>query len=338
MFHAGLKGSDGMAERTSAPGEGGSVERAERIVLAICTAGRPEGLRRLLETLCGAAPEGLDAVVVVDNDPRRDGLGVCDEIAAVCPWPLAPFFEPVRGVSSARNRAVREALALGADAIAMIDDDEWPSPAWLGELVRVRRETGAQVVGGPVVPVPSKAVPNWDRIVPHHGILRDLPDGASCLLYGAGNFMADRRCFEGGDPFDPAFDRIGGEDLHFFLRLARQGASMRWAAKAVVYEDTPDERLTEEWLLARQMRRGIVNIRVQRRLDATWGAEALRLARSGAALARAGIWRLAAAGRGASAQLEARIHWAYALGRIEGHRPGEKQLAFGHGGPPGGQA
>ncbi len=46
-----------------------------------------------------------------------------------------------RNLSSARNRALELGVGLGADWVAMIDDDTSPGPSWLGELLAVQALT-----------------------------------------------------------------------------------------------------------------------------------------------------------------------------------------------------
>lgn len=298
------------------------------VVLSVCTCRRPQGLGRLLMALRDiVAPDGF-GIVVVENDSALEGAAVCREMASSYPWPLSCVVEPQPGFSHARNRAVHEALKHRPDFIALLDDDEWPDRKWLHELTRVQRETGADILGGPVVPLPGRDMEHWDVLAPYYGLTRDLPDGASCQLYGGGNVLARRQCFESlNGPFDLSFDQFGGEDLHFFQRLDRLGWRSCWAANAVVFEETPPHRLTQEWLLTRQVRRGFINVCVQRRLDPSAFAEAARFARSLAVLARAGVRRLRLGKRSDPHALLAEMYWRYALGRLRAH---------GTGGPPSG--
>lgn len=302
------------------------------VVLAICTMRRPAGLRRLLEAVRETAVPELVAVVVVDNDRGLEGKAQCDAIAGAFPCRLICVHEQAPGISSARNRAVAEARALRPDFIAMLDDDEWPDRDWLQQFLRVQRATGADIVGGPVVPIPASAVPHWDTLASHYGLLRDLADGAECTLFGAGNFIARRECFEAIDgPFDRAFDRVGGEDLHFFWQLERLGWKTRWAAHARVSEETPASRLSMDWLMRRQQRRGFINVRVQRRIDPSLGAEARRVARSLGVVSRAAWRRCVAAGRPEPKGLLAKMYWRYALGRLRGHGLGDGGACGGGG-------
>ena len=67
------------------------------------------------------------------------------------PWQLVYAVEPRRGIPFGRNTAVR--TAGDVDFVAFLDDDETADPAWLVELLRVQRTTGADVVTGTVLPV-----------------------------------------------------------------------------------------------------------------------------------------------------------------------------------------
>lgn len=290
------------------------------VVVTICTARRPRELKRLLVALRAAEASALRAVVVVENDPGLEGKAVCEALRDGYPCQLVCVVEDARGFSAARNRAVAEAIRFAPDFVASLDDDEWPDAAWLGELVRVQKQEDADIVGGPVVPVPAAAIPHWDQLAPYYGLTREVPDGGDCTLYGAGNFLARRTCFERfPGPFDAAFDGIGGEDLHFFQRLEGLGARTRWAANAIVFEETPSERLSPAWLLQRQHRRGFVNVLVAQRLRPDLLAEGRRLGRSVGALIDAGARRLASRGAGQPGEYLADLRWHYASGRLHAH-------------------
>ena len=123
-----------------------------RVTIAICTCRRPAGLARLLNALRQVDADDAVSIIVVENDERREGAQVCQQLAHGYRWPLRCAIEPRPGISYARNLAVAESLRHMPDAIAMLDDDEWPERQWLRELLRIQRATDADVVGGPVVP------------------------------------------------------------------------------------------------------------------------------------------------------------------------------------------
>jgi glycosyltransferase involved in cell wall biosynthesis len=291
------------------------------LTVAICTCRRPEGLARLLEALQRIDTDDSLAVVVVENDQGREGVRVCRQFAGAYRWPLYCIMEPRPGISYARNRAVAESLRHMPDAVAMLDDDEWPEPQWLRELLRIQRATEADVVGGPVVPRFARSGLPWVDFRSYYGLDQRLPDGAGCVLYGAGNVLVRRACFEAlmPEPFDPAFALSGGEDLVFFQRLAKMGFRMHWSTRAVVHEDVPRERMTVRWLKDRQRRRGCLNIAAQRLAEPGPYREGIRLLKTVGAFVSAGAYAVAGAvAPGCRARVP--LLFDYARGRLLGHR------------------
>ena len=292
-----------------------------RVTIAICTCRRPEGLARLLNALGQVDADDAVSIIVVENDERREGAQVCQQFAHGYRWPLRCAIEPRPGISYARNLAVAESLRHMPDAIAMLDDDEWPERQWLRELLRIQRATDADVVGGPVVPRFASSGTGWTNFRSYYGLDQRLPDGAACVLYGAGNVLVRRSCFLDlmPEPFDPAFALTGGEDLMFFQRLARMGYRMHWSTKAIVHEEVPPARMTMRWLRDRQRRRGCLNVVTQRLLEPGPYSETIRLLKTFASFLSAGA--LAAAGA-ISPEFRGRAPLAfnYARGRLLGHR------------------
>jgi succinoglycan biosynthesis protein ExoM len=54
---------------------------------------------------------------------------------ATAPFPVYYVHEPICGIARARNAALDKATELGADWIAMLDDDEVADPRWLANLM-----------------------------------------------------------------------------------------------------------------------------------------------------------------------------------------------------------
>src|SRR5262249_45375236 len=137
-------------------------EKPQRVAVCIASYRRPQGLQALLGALQAQRFEGPRpelVVVVADNDPAESARPVCDDARRWLSLPLCYVAEPRRGVASARNASLRGAS--GADWIAFVDDDELPEERWLDVLLRVQRETGADVVTGPVLPRFERAPARW---------------------------------------------------------------------------------------------------------------------------------------------------------------------------------
>lgn len=291
-----------------------------RVVLCICTCRRPAGLRRLLAAVAALRFGGRLSVLVVDNDRDREGEAVCADLASDYRWPLTCVVESEPGISFARNRAAALALAGQPDFIAMLDDDEWPEPGWLAELLRSQSKTMADAVGGPVMPRFPAGHDEWQELAGYFAVEPDRPDGAPCVLYAAGNFLARAECFRAlmPAPFDPAFARTGGEDLAFFRRLQAGGRRMHWAKAAIVHEAVGEERLSLAWLKRRQRRNGNLNVRIQRMFAPGPLAECLRLAKTAGLLCvGAGFYVAAFPHRRLRIRAELLLHRA--LGKVTGH-------------------
>lgn len=228
-----------------------------KVSVCVATYLRPQGLAQLLRGLGALHFEHVPApeleIVVVDNDPGGSAAAVCDALAPSLPWALRYVHEPRRGISHVRNRAVQCARE-GSEFFAFIDDDEFPEPRWLDELLRVQREYDADVVAGPVVRRFEDEPPAWV----HRGGFFDLPrhqTGARVEHPGAGNVLIRTAALDSmPEPFDPRFGLTGGEDTHLFLRLAQSGLTMVWSDEALAYEWIPSSRANAGWLLRRVYR------------------------------------------------------------------------------------
>ncbi len=240
-----------------------------RIAVCALTYLRPVGLARLLEELDRlAVPEDVQVrVVVVDNDPERSAEELTVRHAASSRLDVAYVHEPTRGISAGRNASIDAAREWGADALCFIDDDEWPEPDWLLELVSTARRTGADVVTGPVFPVFDEAPPSW--IVEGRYFERPRHDHDGLIDYATtSSVLIDMECFDdSAEPFDAEFGLSGGSDTHFFAELYDAGGRIAWCDRAHVHEAIPSSRVDARWLLRREYRRGQTMSRSLRRRD-----------------------------------------------------------------------
>jgi glycosyltransferase involved in cell wall biosynthesis len=261
-----------------------------RVAVCVVTFRRPRWLAECLQSLEALTREpGMDlSVVVIDNDPGGAARAQVDAARLGFPWRLLYEIEPTRGISFARNRAVRVALEQGVNFVAFMDDDEAASPDWLAHLLRAQRTSGAEVVSGPVEPVYEPDVPKW--IVRGKFFARPrYPDGTRLGTAITANCLIDARRLRGdAEPFHPAFALIGGGDTHFFTRLHRDGASIVWAEQALVRERIPGSRATVGWLLRRAYRGGASFAHCERLLHHSRGWMLLRLI-TGAGRSLAGL-------------------------------------------------
>jgi glycosyltransferase involved in cell wall biosynthesis len=238
----------------------------QSILIGIPSFRRPDGLRNLLASL--ESQEGVDTehieVFVADNDSRgRDAKQVCQDLADGFRWPLECRVVNEPGISAARNAILGRARDGAFQFIAMIDDDEIASPAWLRELLRTQDRFEADVVGGPLYFAfetdPSTSVlrcglfetPTWNEQVVR------IVDATNNLLLSCGSLA----CAD-WPQFHPAFGLTGGEDREFFTRLAKHEFRFAWSPGAAATETVPAARLRPAWILRRSFRVGNSDFRI----------------------------------------------------------------------------
>ena len=246
--------------------------RPGRVAVCACTYLRPRGLARLLDGLAAVAvPPGVAVeVVIVDNDPAGSGRPVVEAARPGFPFPLRYLLEREPGIVAARNAAL--AAAGPVDAVAFLDDDEWPSPQWLAELLRVGEQVGAEVVTGTVEPVFDEEPPGWARAGgfferPRH------PDGARIHYARTSNVLLGRAALAVHDPPFEDTGSDGGEDTLLFHRVHLAGLPIVWADRATVYESVPASRVSPRWIVLRQYRYGLTRSAVLRTLGGSpWHA------------------------------------------------------------------
>jgi succinoglycan biosynthesis protein ExoM len=227
-----------------------------RVAVCICTFRRQKLLRELLRGLAKltfrkvAVPQ-LEIIVVDTPDDSGSAQEICE--TACLPWPVKYVVEPKRGLTYARNRAITEAGTV--DFVALIDDDEVPSPQWLDEHLWAQADFAADVVSGPALPKYASEVADWvksggffDRQVRATGTLR-----RACPT---NNVLIGTRVFQRVPRFDDSFALSGGEDIDFFLRVSKAGYRIVWSQEAVVFESVSSKRGTVGWILRREYQTG----------------------------------------------------------------------------------
>jgi succinoglycan biosynthesis protein ExoM len=199
-------------------------------------------LRRLLRELKGQETGGEFTfdIVVADNDDQKSAREVVKEFAAESRMEISYCVETCQNIAMARNCAVARARG---EFIALIDDDEFPSPTWLQLMLKVCKQYNAAGVLGPVRPHFELPPPRWiiaggfcERPDYSTGRIMDWEESRS------GNLLFKGCLLDGTtEPFKPEFGN-GGEDKDFFMRMTTQGHVFRWCSEAIVYETVPPAR------------------------------------------------------------------------------------------------
>jgi len=296
------------------------TERAmPSVCLCVPTFRRPAGLRKLLTHVEQLDYAGKISVIVVDNDAEaRAGAAVAEQMSRQFRFPLISRVEPQRGHTYAYDHAFVAACRMPAapDFIAVLDDDEYPDPNWLTEMVRVARHYDVEIVGGPVFPV-------FD--LPDHWLAKSglyaptrYETGPVPMIYGAGSMLIRRDTLEHylDEPFLHDFAFTGGSDEEFFYRCRRDGRSFAWADEAHVFETMPPSRITVGYVLRRMFRKGTGATRVERKFAGNLGGAVLRWCKGVGLIASGAVSLPITALSGRGAMMRSLVMAARGSGRI----------------------
>ena len=250
-----------------------ALDPAIETVVCIPCFRRPHYLRQTLESLAQQRTGRRFAVVMVENDASRsESVPVASEFLAAGKFPGICVVEPRQGNCHAINAAFETALAIFPDATSflMIDDDEIASKDWLEQMVSAAETSGADIVGGPVLPQfddeRKRGLRRHPAFAPAYGASGPVP-----VIYGCGNCLIRRPVFARlADPaFDLRFNFLGGGDTDFFWRCRLAGMTFRWVEEAVITETVPEARTHPRWIALRGLRIGAINYHVQRKAAQT---------------------------------------------------------------------
>jgi len=232
----------------------------EKIVVCVCTRGRPELFKRCINSLARVIkPEGFDLeTLVIDNNDEKSA-DVSDACHATGGAVIRYRYEPTAGLASARNAALETALVMDATWIAFIDDDEVADKLW---LVRFMEAIERYAIGGQACDYCGK--PHNSPVDAVHGTIRyayptasakwrrrapwgswGAVDGAPLDCAGTGNVIFRASLvWRHGLRFNPALNASGGEDTDFFRRFHALGGRIILSTLAIVTEAVTMDRLT----------------------------------------------------------------------------------------------
>ena len=192
-------------------------------------------------------------LIIVDNDLNKSAKPIVDSFIQKYPFPIHYFVEPERGISSARNRLINEALLISSNLICFIDDDEFPKADWLVKHLSALVQYNADVVTGPVIPITDE-----DQI---KSFKSKFKTGHKPRHVAAGNVLFKSKLVdEQSLSFDLTYNFTGGEDFHFFDRSSSKNNNHIWVSDAIIYEHVTQHRKTKKYLFFRHFTGAINNV------------------------------------------------------------------------------
>lgn len=261
------------------------------VVVAALTRDRPQMLRALLNSLARVeCPQNVTATyLIVENADKEASRSVVEATAAESGLPIRYVLEPKLGIPCARNRAAHEAIAMGADLLVFVDDDEEVAADWLLRLVDGYRKSSAVLLGAPLRmrPLPAETL-SWSQRLMQRSLaarykrkedraarLATLEDTPRVTIV-TNNWLAETRLFsEHGVWFDEEMRFTGGTDAKFYAEVRKRGLTTGWVADAYVYETIPKERLTFGYQFRRGRDQSNTNFRRRRASGSTSAVKSL---------------------------------------------------------------
>ncbi len=223
------------------------TEHPFRVTVALCTSNRATILDRTLDNMSRLRiPAGTDwELLVVKNNCTDDLDDVIERHAKSLP--IRPVWEPMPGLSRARNRAVSEA---SGNLVVFTDDDVLVHQSWLYEYVEAARKWPEAVYfGGPIEPLFEIEPPSWlkDNMTALSGLFGIHDLGPSLRVLNDQEFPSATNM---------AFRATVFKDLRFDEQLARLGAEMMCREASQLAEQLSRRGHIGVWVgAARVMRR-----------------------------------------------------------------------------------
>jgi glycosyltransferase involved in cell wall biosynthesis len=230
------------------------VQADLRVTVVICTWNRASLLSETLERMTRLiVPPGVSwDLLIVNNNSTDETEAVATSFERRLP--LRAVFEPVPGLSHARNTALR--IATG-DYILWTDDDVLVSEGWLmGFVEAIRAQPSASVFGGPIdiafLTEPDPLLMDvFPMLAEGFGRLDETVHRQVRMVNGAN--MGFNRVAVGGYVFDRNLGRApgsprGGEETDFIRRIQAAGGTLVWCPDMRVTHVVDPRRMTIRYL------------------------------------------------------------------------------------------
>jgi glycosyltransferase involved in cell wall biosynthesis len=223
------------------------------------------------------APRNANLIfLIVDNDAAGSAEAAVEQFRSERTDATAVYvIEARQGIPMARNRAIQEAVALGADFLAFVDDDEEADPDWICKLFAVIADRKLDLVGGPVRCLPSYGRPQsfWTvtlmagisaRYRKKERSARRLVERGldETIVVITNNWMIDLAWLKRVNLcFDESLRYSGGSDALFYKQARALGARSGWSTSALVYERIPASRVTFAYQFNRARNQAIASFK-----------------------------------------------------------------------------
>lgn len=223
-----------------------------KVSIIICSRNRIQSLLETLDSILvmDVPPDTDWEAVVVDNASHDNTAQQVRDWATRTDAAIVVLEEPQPGKAFALNRGVSEA---SGELLLFTDDDALIDRAWLRSTLRAFAESGAECVGGRVLPYWLGSRPRWltDDYLNVLAMLDLGPEPrelATGMLYGV-NYAFRRDVLARLGNFDTKLcgRGAGNEDAEMIGRLRASGGRVYYDPRIVVQHKVFPERLTRAY-------------------------------------------------------------------------------------------
>ena len=236
-----------------------------QIAAIICTHNRDSYLGAAIDSLLQQESDNYEILVIDNASSDRTREVVESRLGAPR---LKYYYEPVLGLSVARNRGAEET---NAPILAYLDDDAEASPQWLKVITQAYQENEKLAIAG------GKVTLIWpEGITPPKWISPDMAGGLGAYDLGEEvvyidnpnltprglNYSLRRTFLEEIGGFDPNLGRVGknllsNEELYMTELALKKGWQVAYLPDALVAHNVAPERTKPGWFLRRSWWQGV---------------------------------------------------------------------------------
>ncbi|MDJ0688276.1 MAG: glycosyltransferase family 2 protein [Xenococcaceae cyanobacterium MO_188.B32] len=236
-----------------------------QIAAIICTHNRDSYLGAAIDSLLQQQSDNYEILVIDNASSDRTREVVESRLGAPR---LKYYYEPVLGLSVARNRGAEET---NAPILAYLDDDAEASPQWLKVITQAYQENEKLAIAG------GKVTLIWpEGITPPKWISPDMAGGLGAYDLGEEvvyidnpnltprglNYSLRRTFLEEIGGFDPNLGRVGknllsNEELYMTELALKKGWQVAYLPDALVAHNVAPERTKPGWFLRRSWWQGV---------------------------------------------------------------------------------
>ncbi len=219
------------------------MKKKIKLLICICTKNRKKKLSKTIKSISELSNnyKAVLNILIVENNKKISIKKKSFKLKNVKSTKIV--LEKKIGISSARNRCLKEAKKLTFDYLVFFDDDCLIDKYWLNENLKFLNETKFDVVTGPHISLNNTFL---------NLIERKFKNKKKIRWASTNNVLIKRKVLNKENLiFDHQIQKIGGEDQLFFLKLNNKGYEIGWNDNSKVYDLGSKHRNKFNWFIKR---------------------------------------------------------------------------------------